>query len=731
MALWIRNNYHHKLIPYISNEDIITSRKGNTMNNKGGRFFSLIVLLLCIFSLTCTNPIKNDENQNLPHVHLVGKVLTKDGNPVPYAIAHLEKFDVYDTTDNNGKYEIVIDSSDTGILFAKSTADSSDSLTILKDGQIITSIEIIDYIDTLPDVIIVQRDIHGKIIETVTLFSRIEAVLWNQADTIQTIAELFYSKPTFSYSGFVYFVYTGSKQDYSIYVNVFNTDSQFIGRSDTIDFTSIAGDIEIPLINPLNATPSVNASADSAIGIKDTFVLSGTASDNYGGEIISWSWDVGNKGDFIATTPDSNLVTVAPSEADDSYECVLRVMDDDSNIVFDTVSIAVETRAPIADAGADTTVGINDSVNLRGSASHDESKIVEYAWKTGAADWFTVSTGDTTIAAPATAQAWVCSLQVTDDDGTTTYDAITVTVETRAPKVVAAGDTAIFVNEQVNLYGSGSYDETEIVDFSWKIGDSNWASVTTGDTTITAPATEQILVCSLRVTDNDGNIDIGEVTVITVAHSIFDADGNTYTVIKIGNQFWTVENLRTTTYNDNTVIPHVTDATEWAHLSTPGYCFYDNSTDPAAQEKWGALYNWDAVNTGKLAPEGWRVPTNAEWDTLQNYLIANGYNWDGSTTGDKIAKSMAAQTDWPSSTAAGTIGNDLSKNNASGFSAFPGGCRGDFGDFLAQSNDGLWWSATENDASNAWYRDLYYDYENLIRNYEMKRCGFSVRLLRD
>ncbi len=233
--------------------------------------------------------------------------------------------------------------------------------------------------------------------------------------------------------------------------------------------------------------------------------------------------------------------------------------------------------------------------------------------------------------------------------------------------------------------------------------------------------------CVITNSDTSGVV----IKMLPNAGNATDADGNVYQSVRLGTQVWTVENLRTTKYNDGTPIPHVTVKTHWSNLTTPGYCFYNNSTDAAYQEKWGALYNWYAVNTGKLAPAGWHVPTVAEWDTLRNYLIGNGYNWDGTMSGNKIGKSLASKTDWSSSSSTGEVGNDLTSNNRTGFSALPGGCRGSHGNFNGQSNYGFWWSATELDASNAYFRPLYYDFQVLARDYLNKWYGFSVRLVRD
>jgi uncharacterized protein (TIGR02145 family) len=134
-------------------------------------------------------------------------------------------------------------------------------------------------------------------------------------------------------------------------------------------------------------------------------------------------------------------------------------------------------------------------------------------------------------------------------------------------------------------------------------------------------------------------------------------------------------------YNDGTAIPNVTDATAWSELTTGALCDYDNT--PSNSETYGKLYNWYAVNTGKLCPTGWHVPSNTEWTTFENYLIANGYNYDGTTTEDKIAKAVASSSDWESFSEEGVIGNTdyPEKQNESGFTALPSGYRNSIGEF--------------------------------------------------
>ena len=216
---------------------------------------------------------------------------------------------------------------------------------------------------------------------------------------------------------------------------------------------------------------------------------------------------------------------------------------------------------------------------------------------------------------------------------------------------------------------------------------------------------------------------------------LINCNGNPVPSLVYGTQEWTVENACYITYRDGTPIPEVTDNTVWENLTTGAWSYYDN--DPTKPR----LYNWYAVmgihdtdpNTPnkEFAPEGWHVPTDTEWTTLENHLIANGYNYDGTTTDNKIAKAMASPTGWNSSNNTGAIGNDQSSNNSSGFNVFPEGHRIYNGLFIYEGRSAFLCSSTEFDTEYAWYRNLNYNTSNLYRYNIFKYYGFSVRFVRD
>ena len=146
------------------------------------------------------------------------------------------------------------------------------------------------------------------------------------------------------------------------------------------------------------------------------------------------------------------------------------------------------------------------------------------------------------------------------------------------------------------------------------------------------------------------------------------------------------------------------------------------------------IHDTDPSTSNKeFAPAGWHVSSDAEWTTLENYLIANDYNYDGTTTGNKIAKAVASSTGWNSSSSTGAVGNNQSLNNSSGFNALPEGGRYNNGSSYSEGNDAIFWSSTEGNTSNAWIRNLYKNYSYLDREFNLytKQFGFSVRFVRD
>lgn len=204
-----------------------------------------------------------------------------------------------------------------------------------------------------------------------------------------------------------------------------------------------------------------------------------------------------------------------------------------------------------------------------------------------------------------------------------------------------------------------------------------------------------------------------------------DVDGNEYHTVTIGSQTWMIENLKATHYSDSTAIPVVTDSAAWKNLQKPGYCWYSNDS---AQNKnsYGALYNWYAVNTGKLAPVGWHVPTEADWTTLENnvtiYLYASG----------SLSKILASTTNWLRSSATGAIGNDLTINNSSGFAALPGGLRENRGhSFSSKDSTGGWWSSTIKSDTTVVSLLMRYDLNSVERYNKYKWKGLSVRCIKD
>jgi len=200
--------------------------------------------------------------------------------------------------------------------------------------------------------------------------------------------------------------------------------------------------------------------------------------------------------------------------------------------------------------------------------------------------------------------------------------------------------------------------------------------------------------------------------------NITDVDGNSYKTVYIGTQQWMAENLKTSKYSDGTTIPNITEDTQWENNTTGAWAYYNN--DAANNAKYGKLYNWYAVSkttngNKNICPTGWHVPTDAEWTVLTDYL--GGAN----VAGGKMKE--VGTINW--------VNPNTDATNTSLFTGLPGGYRYSYGDYNAIGNHGYWWSSSEKNTYDAWYRYLGTNYGDANRFYSVKRDGFSVRCLRD
>lgn len=196
--------------------------------------------------------------------------------------------------------------------------------------------------------------------------------------------------------------------------------------------------------------------------------------------------------------------------------------------------------------------------------------------------------------------------------------------------------------------------------------------------------------------------------------TISDYEGNSYNTVNIGNQTWMAENLRSIKLNDGTSIPLVTNNNTWSNLTTPAYSYYSNDST-SYKARFGALYNWYTVQSGKLCPAGWHVPSDSEWTTLSSSLGVD------SIAGGKLKATGSFM--W--------LAPNLYATNTTGFSALPGGYRFYNGSYQNSSFSGNWWTSTSFSTGAAYYRYLYYNTGKITRNSIDKQYGFSVRCIKD
>jgi uncharacterized protein (TIGR02145 family) len=198
--------------------------------------------------------------------------------------------------------------------------------------------------------------------------------------------------------------------------------------------------------------------------------------------------------------------------------------------------------------------------------------------------------------------------------------------------------------------------------------------------------------------------------------SVTDVEGNIYKTIKIGNQVWMAENLRTTRYRNGDPIPMVTDSALWMEQLSAAWCNYNNTENLDTIATYGRLYNWYAVvgeGPQNIAPEGWRVPNADDWNTLTQYLGGD------SIAGRKLKE--AGGLHWVDP-------NDA--DNSSGFTALPGGWRQGFDDFNKRGSYSTLWSTSYNGESGA-FLYLFWSTPYVYKGFNYKTQGYNVRCIKE
>jgi len=198
--------------------------------------------------------------------------------------------------------------------------------------------------------------------------------------------------------------------------------------------------------------------------------------------------------------------------------------------------------------------------------------------------------------------------------------------------------------------------------------------------------------------------------------TITDINGNVYHTLTIGTQVWLKENLKVTKYRNGDPIPNITDFTNWGNLTTGAYCSYNNSSSMA--NTYGLMYNWYAViDSRKIAPAGWHVPTYDDVHKLSLYLGNVNNN-----PGGKLKETGFVHWENPNTGA----------TNSTGFTALPGG-RCDLTSFSFFGKEGNWWTSSQDvyssDEGSMFTMSYFGDYFALL-SFD-KKYGISVRCIKD
>jgi uncharacterized protein (TIGR02145 family) len=274
------------------------------------------------------------------------------------------------------------------------------------------------------------------------------------------------------------------------------------------------------------------------------------------------------------------------------------------------------------------------------------------------------------------------------------------------PASAKAGDEI-----SISGIGFGAVRGSSIVSFAG-INAAEYTSWSAALIKVKVPATAVTGKLSVTVS----NIQSNEVDFILIPTVV-------YKTVTIGTQIWMKTNMDIDHYQNGDEIPQVTNDNQWANLTTGAWCYYLNGENYDIY--FGKMYNWYAINDPRgFAPEGWRIPMDNDWMTLEKFLgmsQAESVNtgWRGTIEGNKLKQEGTENWSSPNE-----------GYNGSGFTALGGGYRTSDGFFNIIKDYGGWWSISDNDFTTSWARTLKYNSSQVERATYSKKCGFSVRCIK-
>lgn len=320
---------------------------------------------------------------------------------------------------------------------------------------------------------------------------------------------------------------------------------------------------------------------------------------------------------------------------------------------------------------------------------------------------------------------------------------------TRSDTAICENETVVLTFDSSKVASSNDFEVAHPLSFEWICleNDVVFSNANSVETVVTPNHSDTTYHFQMKVTDRYGCIAYSETCSVQVLDNeichpstpvhvqpcpgtptVIDYDGNVYNTVQIGQQCWMKENLRTTREPDGTVIS--------------GRYYPNNDINNVAV--YGYLYHWYAVMNGAspssanpsgvqgICPLGWHVPSNAEWEELENYLGSQSQYFCNNDS-SYIAKALASATGWNSPEGMSClccVGNNQSANNATGFGALPSG-NYYFDSSISFGDNAYFWSSTELSNGSAWYCGLVYSDAHVLRYTSDKSKGYSVRCLRD